>query len=181
MTTEMFGTTGSTYKVVADTERAVIGKRYLGNGTTRVRVEPKDGDRFEFPENWKTPDDGNERYSVVVNNNQLAATLAKAFEIVSEEREVEEDFATIVGPGGTVYTVVHDGGAIVGLACLSDNLFRVRIQFDNVEDYDIVVEGFNDGTWATPTESNPRMSKVVKGADLPKALAHAVKVADLVW
>lgn len=177
----MFGTTGSTYKVVADTERAVIGKRYLNNGTTRVRVEPKDGDRFEFPENWKTPDDGNERYSVVVNNNQLNATLAKAFEIVSEEKEVVGQFATIVGPGGTVYTVVNDpNDTVVGLAYIGDDLFRVRIQFVDVADYD-VVEDQNDGTWTEPTEENPRMSKVVSGADLPQTLVKAIQIAELVW
>jgi hypothetical protein len=79
----MKGTTGTNFNLFAVTENARIGYRALGNGQFRVRVEPQAGASFTFPDQWSSPENGNNRHSIVVSGENLKAAILDALRIVS--------------------------------------------------------------------------------------------------
>ena len=86
-TQEMTGSGGSSskYTLVAVTSNARIGTKELGDGITRIRVEPRDGAYFSFPSAWKTPGSGSyeRRYSIVVANADVKAAVLDAFRVIT--------------------------------------------------------------------------------------------------
>lgn len=170
----MLGSTGSTYKVVFETENTLVGTRDLGDGTTRVRVNLKPGGKVDTesfkPVNtfntWKFPGYGQNRYSTVVSNANVFDALLEAFSASIPEESVEESLS-FFGPGGTEYArVFQNTTGRVGVAALGDELHRVRVE---------PVSGtLNLNTWQQPYAGNLRYSKVVKTADLAQAVATAI-------
>jgi hypothetical protein len=83
----MAGTEGTFgYNVVAISESGRLGYRMLSDGRVRIRIEPSSmsssaaiGMSLPKEQGWKQPgDDGQDRFSVVVDRNLLSFMLSKA-------------------------------------------------------------------------------------------------------
>lgn len=95
---QMAGTEGSfEYVVVANGSEGRIGIRELG-GSSRVRIEPKDGASYGVVRNmderlaeggfeWKAPN-GQFRFSTVVGNDVVKEAVAEGLEVIGEIFEI---------------------------------------------------------------------------------------------
>lgn len=93
----MIGTSGAEFDVVFENAVGSVGIRNIENGQYRVRVEPKEGLKFPDLETgtWKTPSDGQNRYSNVVSIDELSSTVTEAKEALDNSVATLEETAAV--------------------------------------------------------------------------------------
>lgn len=82
----MKGTTGSDFKVIAETQAGRIGYRALGNSNFRIRVEPAGSVKLPLGSDWEQPTSKQKRYSKVVTTEQelnVTLTVATTFLVLA--------------------------------------------------------------------------------------------------